>query len=464
MNIVFIGGGSLRILPIVRALFQTPEVFDGGSIRLVDLKLERAEAVGRLICRCPEYQNVNCKVSWTSDADRALEGADLFYLTTAIEREPSDTFAAQAAGEYGYLHSDQLSINGSFLAARAGNMVMNFARKMERYCPEAMMLIFANPVAVFSAAVTNYTKIKALGICAGFGNCRWDLPRICGRDRYESEWNIVAAGVNHLSFILRGEYQGKDWNALLQEQLDDAWEPMPITSSASAAQIQEGLRKLVAVYRRFGSMIFSSEFDGMGHILWPWALEKQQRGLRLRMQDFNPATVVAENLQKIERKFLEFSKAASSQQEPDWRTPINANPLFGIDFSEISVPIIRAVAGLETMRITASHPNLGAVRGFSDQAALEYTMDLHGKNIVPVENQYIPSPFQGLIASLSEHQTLMADAIARQDGRLFADALEAYPMNKFSVASTPFFRRMFEIFSDLPPALCDGVNHLDWKS
>ena len=114
------------------------------------------------------------------------------------------------------------------------------------------------------------------------------------------------------------------------------------------------------------------------------------------------------------------------------------------------------------MRITASHPNRGAVRDFSDQAALEYTMDLHGKNIIPVENQYIPAPFKGLIASLSEHQTLVADAIARQDGRLFADALEAYPMNKFSACRVPFFRRMFEIFSDLPPALRDGMNHLDW--
>ena len=462
MNIVFVGGGSLRILPIVRALFQSPEVFDGGSIRLVDLKLERAEVVGRLIKRCPEYKNVNCKVVWTADLDSAMDGADLFYLTTAIEREPSDTFAAQAAAEYGYLHSDQLSINGAFLAARGGNMVMNFARKMEKHCPEAMMLIFANPVAVFSAAVTNYTKIKALGICAGFGNCRWDLPRICGRDRYESEWNIVAAGVNHLSFILRGEYQGRNMNEILGEQLTADWQPMQITSNDCGERVREGLQKMVDIYRRFGTMIFSSEFDGMAHILWPWALEKQQGALHQLMKHFNPETAAAEGMQRVENKFLEFAKAASSQQAPDWHTPINNNITFGVDFSEISVPIIRAVAGLETMRITASHPNRGAVRDFSDNAALEYTMDLHGKNIIPVENQYIPSPFKGLISSLSEHQTLLADAIAQQDGRLFADALEAYPMNKFSANRVPYFHRMFEIFSDLPPALQEAKNYLRW--
>lgn len=180
------------------------------------------------------------------------------------------------------------------------------------------------------------------------------------------------------------------------------------------------------------------------------------------MQHFNPQTAAADSMQKAEEKFLEFANAASSRQEPDWHTPINNNILFGVDFSEISVPIIRAVAGLETMRITASHPNHGAVRDFPDQAALEYTMDLHGKNIIPVDNQYIPSPFKGLIASLSEHQTLLADAIAQQGGRLFADALEAYPMNKFSANRLPFFHRMFDLYNDIPSALRDGVNHLNW--
>ncbi|MEI8248358.1 MAG: hypothetical protein WCI51_21175, partial [Lentisphaerota bacterium] len=320
--------------------------------------------------------------------------------------------------------------------------------------------IFANPVAVFSAAVTNYTKIKALGICAGFGNHRWDLPRICGRDRYESEWNVVAAGVNHLSFILRGEYQGRDMNEILSEQLTADWQPIPITSCDCGDRIREGLQKLIDIYRRFGTMIFSSEFDGMAHILWSWGLATQQQLLSSRLQNFNPETVGADSQRHVEQKFGDFISTAASSADPDWHTPINNNIMFGVDFSEISVPIIRALAGLEAMRITASHPNCGAVRDFPNNAALEYTMDLHGKNIIPVENQYIPSPFKGLITSISEHQTLMADAIAQQDGRLFADALEAYPMNKFSADRLPFFRRMFEIFADLTPAMQQAKNYI----
>lgn len=460
MNIVFLGGGSLRILPIVRALLQTPEVFDGGSIRLVDLKLERAEAVGRFIQRCPEYRNVRCKVVWTNNLDCALDGADLFYLTTAIEKEPSDTFALQASCEYGYLHSDQLSINGAFLSARAGGMVINFARKMEKYCPDAIMMIFANPVAVYSAAVNNYTKIKALGICAGFSNHRWDLPRICGRDRYECEWNVVAAGVNHLSFILRGEYSGRNLNDVLREHITDDWQPMPITSYDCGERIGEGLRKMVDIYRRLGAMIFSSEFDGMAHILWEWGLEKQQQALLQRLKGFNPETIAGDSLRNIEEKFDNFICAAAATDDPDWHTPMARNPLFGVDFSEISIPVIRALNGMGTMRIAASRPNFGAVDGFTDRMALEYTMDIHGKTITPVENQYIPAPFYGLIASLSEFQTLLGDAIATNDPRLFATALEAYPIDRFSSNRTEYLGKMFDIYSDIPEVLQQARDYI----
>ncbi|MEI8247303.1 MAG: hypothetical protein WCI51_15830 [Lentisphaerota bacterium] len=56
----------------------------------------------------------------------------------------------------------------------------------------------------------------------------------------------------------------------------------------------------------------------------------------------------------------------------------------------------------------------------------------------------------------------MADAIAMQDGRLFADALEAYPMNQFTAARLPFFQRIFEIFADLPPALQQAKTYIRW--
>ena len=63
MKAAFIGGGSLRLLPIFRAIFaESPEVFRNGEIRLIDRVVERAQAVKDLLLASPEYPAVACRV------------------------------------------------------------------------------------------------------------------------------------------------------------------------------------------------------------------------------------------------------------------------------------------------------------------------------------------------------------------------------------------------------------------
>ena len=165
MNAVFLGGGSLRLLPIFRGIFaKAPDFFRNGEIRLVDLKLERAEAVGKLILACPEYESVGCNVVWTDKLEEVLPGTDVLYLTMAARSNPTDIQSHFLSNRYGLHSSDNLSVNGAFLSLRLGRTIFDIAKKMEQYCPDALMLIFPNPVAVYSPLVNTHTKIRALGI------------------------------------------------------------------------------------------------------------------------------------------------------------------------------------------------------------------------------------------------------------------------------------------------------------
>ena len=462
MNVVFLGGGSMRILPILRGVFHlAPDAFRAGEIRLVDRELDRAEAVGRLAMACPEYQDVRCKISWTTDVDSALEGADALYLTMGARSEPTETLAALAAQEHGYFSSDQLSINGAFLSLRLGAVIMGLARKMERLCPNAMMLIFPNPVAVYSCMVNNHTKIKALGICGGFNNHRWDLSRLCGRDEFDPKWDVVAAGVNHLSFILRGKRKGEDlYGELMPRILNENWKCMEIQGSSplAAKALRRALENLYKLYRRHGTIVFSTEGDGLAHIATQDALDLQAERLGA-MTDFNPGTIAGTIKERQKAQAAEFLGAAASPQQVDWSVPWPRSPRYGRDVTDITIPIFEALAGLRKMRIVASRANKGAVDGFPGDFALEYTMDIFKDSVTPIENQYVPRPFHGLIASLSEFQTLQAQAIVQHDPKVFADALDAYPINRFTPARNKFFTRMFDIYSDLDPHMRQARNY-----
>ena len=459
MNIAFIGGGSLRILPIVRSLLENQKILGNGSVRLIDLKLERAEAVGRMIMRCPEFKKTGCKVLWTADLAKGLEGADILYVTMEIEREPSRTLSARLSLQNDFLFSDQLSINGAFLSMRGGGMMLSFARAMEKYCPHALMLIFANPVSVYSGLVNLHTKIKALGICEGFHNHKWDLPRMTGRIEHDNSINAISAGVNHLAFILRGTMGGRDFRSVLDEHvLDPKW--MPPKMEGSPRQT-EGLWMLVRMYRRFREMIFSSEGDGLGHLFWD-IVKKWDAEYVASMDGLNIESVSAAKHSEIERKFAEFAAEVNRNDDGIWQAPYTRNTLFGVNSHDVINPVAEALLGGPTLRIAASAPNNGAVKGFDDRALLEYTMDIGKDGFSPVEDMYVPEPFHGLISCLSEFQTLQADALATGDPKLFADALEAYPVKQFDPKRKEYYCQMLDIYNDIPKVYQKSRDYFKW--
>ena len=458
MKVTFIGGGSQRLLPILRGIFaQVPEFFRGGEIRLMDRVIERAEAVGRMVLACPEYPAVGCRVVWTDDLDASLTDTDVLYLTMGARRQPEIAQAAFLGSRYGYFSSDNLSVTGAFLSLRLGRTIFDIARRLEKLSPAALMLIFANPVAVYSHLVNTHTKIRALGVCGGFNNHRHDLTRLCGKDAFDPDWNVVAAGVNHMSFILRGERKGLDlFSEILPRHLDDRWTPPEIKGDAGDT-VRMALLLLKKMYDRYGTLIFSTEFDGLAHVFPDPLLEWQKRSLGEESHFDFDASGRAWN----EKIRLGFEKLLAASKDPgiaDWDA---GDPLFGRSASDITIPIFRALGGYGKMRIAASRPNRGAVRGFGDDMPLEYTMEIEGKEIRPVEDQSIPEPFFGLTASLAQFQRLVSEAIAARSPRLFADALDAYPVHGFSRDRAEFFRGMFDLFSDLDPVMLSAKKYFD---
>ena len=159
---------------------------------------------------------------------------------------------------------------------------------------------------------------------------------------------------------------------------------------------------LATMFRNGNKIVFSTEGDGC--IFSGILLQVQKQNLA-GVKNFDPLASgdqwrsdIAEKF----RKFIEFSKQPS---KVDWS---GADPLFAINKTDITIRIFQALGGYSEMRIVASRPNGNAVYGFGSEMPLEYTMDINGKNITPVANQYIPEPFYGLTASLSEFQRLQS--------------------------------------------------------
>jgi alpha-galactosidase/6-phospho-beta-glucosidase family protein len=457
MKIVFFGGGSHRYLSIARSVMAVPGLMDDGEIHLYDLAVDRAEAVGRLAMKSPEYQDLNCTISWGTELDAALEGADLVFVVLMAGSRKNFSLLLGTSAKHGFMASDQLSPSGAMLALKGGPILMDLARRMERICPDALLCDFANPVAVLSAAVNNHTKIKCLGVCAGYTNHQWDLSRILlGKDEQCPEFDVRCAGVNHMSFILPGSYyRGQDIYQMARQCDAEGWKE-PVLSDrwndSGRKNIQTSMAKLIKLYRKYGYLVFSSEGDGLAHLdiegdYLECARTQAAKSNAEREEQAHKELAARNAAEQRFRAWLDTEMSASdwSVARPDDLYLMRAD-------EDVMVKIAKAVGGIEEHAIATSFPNRGAVTGFTDRTVLEYSQILGKDGIRPVDGLSVPAVFQGLVSGLASHQTLLGDAIATGDPRVLFDALYSYPVQQDTAESKALWRDLLAVAAEEIPA------------
>ncbi len=457
MKIVFFGGGGLRTIPLARAMLARVPDLRGGEITLYDLDPQRLEAVELVLRQAPEFAAADCTLSRTTSLDEALPGADMVNLSLMAGSPLAYSRSQAACSKLGFIGSDQISPCGAFLGLKSGKIALDLARRMEAHCPQAWLTDFANPVPVVSAVVNNHTRIRALGICAGFVNHQWDLTRLQGRDEQDEGYDVDVAGVNHGSLILRGTYRGEDLWQIFDRILAEGFQEPEYHGYADWAEswLHWGVPRLLEVYRKHGCTIFSTERDGMHHYfyeeMWERAADARAASLRVDL----PAQAEAGREARI-RADREFQELAQGELPGDyWETHQR-------DDSHIQTRIAAALGGGGEQKIVASFPCGGRVEGFKDRTVLEYSMYLGPEGIRPVPDLAVPEVFHGLVTALATHQTLLGDAIATEDPQVLYQALLSYPVHQNTRAYWTLCEALLEINREEIAAAFQGAPAYFW--
>jgi len=455
MKATFIGGGSHRLLGILREAMAERRIFEGGEIYLHDLNLARAEAMGRMLMKTPEFAKIRCRIRWGNELDTALENADLVGVILMAGSVLSFRLGDEASRRHGFLSSDNISPNGAFLALKGAPILMKIARRMEKLCPEAWLLDFANPVAVHSGLINHYTRIRALGVCAGFTNHQWDIARLLGKDEQALDLDVQSAGVNHMSVVIKASRGGKDLFPLLDRCLGERWK-MPRLQSYwgpdGQANIRNSVTRLRDIYRQYGVLLFSTEPEGLWHLRYEEALAEDRR----KHPPLAPAAFKAKIARELQaRRAADEDFQSWLDRDLDaafWAGRGEQDLTFRHATHDIFATILKGAAGIRPVRIATSRPNEGAVAGFKDRTILEYTQVLH-KNTIRTAGQYeIPDVIHGVIGALATHQTLLADALGANDPRLLAHALLAFPVHPYSDSLRALCRDLLTINAkEIPP-------------
>lgn len=455
MILTLVGGGAHRLLQTVRSALKVNVFAAGGEIRLYDVDEHRAESMAMMILKSPELRKTPVPVKWKLTLPEALEGADVVSITLLAGGTRRMDIDRNIVLSHGFMGSDNISYSGAFLALRGIPIVLNIARNMEKYCPNAVLLEFANPVAVLTAAVRMTTKIKCYGICAGHENHGWDYNRILtGVDAYDPSFKVRVAGVNHLSFVVEGTIHGENLiEALLRREkecpdwaerinFDEKWK-------FRSDDITGGLKRIFNLLHNHGGLLFSTEGDGYNHFFHESKLRTLKKPecvpfpellSKADMEELETRLAATAEKRRLEdERFDKF--AAMGADDIPWNDPLDR--LFAVTTGgDVTGSILKGLAGVTDCDVAISDFNCGSVTNVDPDFVLEYTHHVSSNGITRDSGLKIPMGVYGMTASIAAHQTLLARAAVEDSAVMLYQALRAYPIGSDTANAHEMWKKL----------------------
>jgi alpha-galactosidase len=219
-RITFIGAGSFVFTRnLVRDILTFPLLRDA-TLVLMDIDAERLEFAEKAVRKIVDMGHYPARVETTMDRATALEGADVVLCTILAGGLDVWRHDIEIPKKYGVDTNigDTRGPSGIFRALRTIPVMLEIARDMERYCPDAVLLNYTNPMAMLCRALQRETCIQLTGLCHSVQGTAEMLARWIGAPMEEITY--TCAGINHQAWYLTYEWKGRDAYPLLREAME----------------------------------------------------------------------------------------------------------------------------------------------------------------------------------------------------------------------------------------------------
>lgn len=257
-KITIIGAGSVGFTKkLVQDILKVPE-FTGVEIALTDINAHNLDMIAQIIRRIVAVNNLPATVTATTDRREALTGAR--YIMNCVRIGGLEAFATDISIPLKYgvdqCVGDTICAGGIMYAQRGIMAMMDFCKDIREVCePDALLLNYANPMAMMTWAVVEHGGVRTVGLCHGVQNGHRQISRALGVPMDQVQ--IVCSGINHQTWYLDIRHNGRK---ITKDELVAAFEAHPVFS------VQEKVR--IDVLKRFG--FYSTESNGHLSEYLPW--------------------------------------------------------------------------------------------------------------------------------------------------------------------------------------------------
>ncbi len=209
-KITFIGAGSLGFTrELVRDILTFP-LLENAEIALMDIDSERLDFSLRAVQKIIQLGNYPATVTATLDRVEALRDADVVLTTILAGGTEVWRHDIEIPMKYGVDINvgDTRGPAGIFRFMRTLPPMMKIVRDMEKYCPNAILLNYTNPMAMLCGALQRQSFIQTTGLCHSVQGTAQMLAWWIGAELEDITY--TCAGINHQAWYLDFKLNGQD--------------------------------------------------------------------------------------------------------------------------------------------------------------------------------------------------------------------------------------------------------------
>ena len=390
VKLAYIGGGSRGwAWTLMNDLKKTTDV--SGTVYLYDIDRTAAahnEVIGNKI------DGDGWKYRAVDTIGEALTGADFVVISILPGTFDEMAVDVHAPEEYGIWQSvgDTAGPGGFIRALRTVPMMREIAANVRKYCPEAWVINYTNPMAIcIGALYREFPGIRAYGCCHEvFGTQKLlaaalkEMEGLADVPREKICVNVV--GVNHFTWFTSAKYQNKD---------------------------------LFEVYARFIDKFYESGYNKKG--LGNWMNDSFSSNARVRMDLFRRFGYVAAAGDRHLAEFMDHSDYLASPEcvkswmfgltTVDWRKNdlknrlarsarlLSGEEVYQLrDSGEEGTLQIRALLGLSEMVTNINTPNRGQIENLPQGTVVETNAAFRDGTLNPVMAGRVPDILYPMIS------------------------------------------------------------------
>jgi 6-phospho-beta-glucosidase len=199
LKLAVVGGGSTYTPELIDGIARRSDRLPVDDLVLLDVDPERLEIVGGLAGRMLDRLGWGGRLTATSDADAAVEGADFVLIQLRVGGQAARLVDETLPPRFGTIGQETTGAGGFAKALRTVPVVLDLAERVgKRAAPGAWIVDFTNPVGIVTQALLDEGH-RAIGLCnVAIGFQR----RFAARFGVEPERvELEHVGLNHLSWI-----------------------------------------------------------------------------------------------------------------------------------------------------------------------------------------------------------------------------------------------------------------------